>query len=196
MTRKIARNDREGVRNDITTVILKIFYWGSKYLFISENHPIIIPENNTTVILENYSNVIPNSIGDPVFSFFFFIILIFCNSWNQLLRNPVFTSFLLFLCLLLSFSAWLRIHSLYNPRNHTHCHPQLDWGSSVYFLCFYRSKKKFRSFFLLFVWKRNTFWIPAFAGMTKKSRGNDNTYVILEIFYRRYTVSVFLEIFY
>jgi hypothetical protein len=35
-------------------------------------------------------------IGDPVFSFFFFVILIFCNSWNQLLRNPVFTSFFVF----------------------------------------------------------------------------------------------------
>ena len=77
-------------------VILEIFYRGSKYLFISENHPIIIPENNTTVIPENHSNVIPNLIGDPVFSFFFFVIFILCNSWNQLLRNPVFTSFFVF----------------------------------------------------------------------------------------------------
>ncbi len=42
--------------------------------------------------------------------------------------------------------------------------------SSVYFLCFYRSEKKFRSFFLLFVWRRSTSWIPSQAGNDKRSK--------------------------
>ena len=56
----------------------------------------------------------------------------------------------------------------------------LTWlGIQCLFFCFYRSEQKIRSFFFLFVWKRNTFWIPAFAGMTERSRewqrgrGND-----------------------
>ena len=65
-----------------------------------------------TVIPENYSNVIPNLIGDPVFSFFFFVIFIFCNSWNL--------------------QTWIYVIFLSNIR------------------------------------KRNTSWIPAFAGMTIK----------------------------
>ena len=53
-----------------------------------------------------------------MFSFFFFVILIFCNSWNL--------------------QTW------------------------IYFI------------FLSNIRRRNTSWIPAFAGMTKISRGNDH----------------------
>jgi len=45
-----------------------------------------------TVILENHTIVIPNLIGDPVFSFFFFVIFIFCNSWN--LQTWIYVIFL------------------------------------------------------------------------------------------------------
>ena len=61
------------------TVILEIFYKGSIVIVIPKNYSNVIPENHTIVI--------PNLIGDPVFSFFFFVILIFCNSWNQVLRK-------------------------------------------------------------------------------------------------------------
>ena len=36
--------------------------------------------------------VIPNLIGDPVFPFFFFVIFIFCNSWN--LQTWIYVIFL------------------------------------------------------------------------------------------------------
>jgi hypothetical protein len=41
------------------------------------------------------------------------------------------------------FKSFIEDQVTCHPQKHTHCHPQLDWGSSVYFFSFNRSNKYF-----------------------------------------------------
>jgi hypothetical protein len=86
-----------------------------------------------------------------------------------------------------NFHPWVllsRIYSNCHPRKHTHCNPRnllsrIKYlvipnliGDPVFtsFLYFYQFEQVIQSFFLFYLIfkRRNTSWIPAFAGMTRK----------------------------